>query len=221
MRLLALFLMGLSEMVGAQSGDAVRLKRPLEWESKTASRLPGSGLNKAESNLRFAVPGLNSWQSIGPSRLQSGTYSYVSGRVSSLAVDPDDSNTVYCAAAGGGLWKSTNAGSSWTSLTDEFPRLSSGSVAVDPSNPSILYYGTGELNFNLDGYPGSGVYKSTDAGSSWTQLVFPGTIYYTGKIAIAPSNDAVVCVAGYAGIYRSTNSGTSWADPEFGRRSRR
>ena len=156
MRLLVLLLLAFAEISGAQTGDAIRLKRPLEWEFKSVSRLPGGLLNKTKSNARFAVPKSNSWQSIGPSRLQSSTYSYVSGRVSSLAVDPDDSNTVYCAAAGGGLWKSTDAGSSWTPLSDNLARLSSGSIAIDPSNPTTLYYGTGELNFNLDGYPAQG-----------------------------------------------------------------
>ncbi len=144
--------------------------------------------------------------------MASGTYANVSGRVTSLAVDPTDANIIYSAAAGGGLWKSTDGGANWSPLTDDFPRLSSGSVAIDPTSPSTIYYGTGELNFNLDGYPGTGLFKSTDGGSSWAQLNLPsgGGLYYIGKIAVA--SDGTVYAAGYWDAYKSTDQGTTWKE---------
>lgn len=135
-----------------------------------------------------------------------------SGRVSSVAVDPLNPNIVYAAAAGGGLWKTTDGGNTWTPLTDNLPRLSSGSVAVDPVNDQIIYYGQGELHYSIDSYPGSGLYISTDGGQNWQQVNLPGAIYYTGKIAIAPSNDSVVYVCGYYDIYKSTDMGKTWTE---------
>jgi photosystem II stability/assembly factor-like uncharacterized protein len=135
-----------------------------------------------------------------------------SGRVSSVAVDPLNSNIVYAAAAGGGLWKTTDGGGTWTPLTDNLPRLSSGCVAVDPVNDQIVYYGQGELHYSIDSYPGSGVYQSTDGGQNWQQVPLPGGIYYTGKIAIAPSNDSVIYVCGYYDIYKSTDLGKTWTE---------
>lgn len=186
-------------------GDAVRLKKPYLWELQNTPMIPAGRLFKAESQT---------WGPIGPDPMNSGFYANVSGRITSLAVDPTDSNTVYAAAAGGGLWKSTDGGTAWSPITDNFPRLSSGSVAIDPNNPLTLYYGTGELNFNIDGYPGAGIFKSTDGGASWTQLTLPssGGIYYTSKIVVAPTNSNTVYLAGYFDIYKSTDAGQTWTE---------
>ncbi|MGC8653662.1 MAG: VPS10 domain-containing protein [Candidatus Kryptoniota bacterium] len=153
------------------------------------------------------------WVAIGPQpvNLLYGRDSS-SGRVSSVSVDPLNPNIVYAAAAGGGLWKTTDGGNTWTPLTDNLPRLSSGCVAVDQVNDQIVYYGQGELHYSIDSYPGSGLYISRDGGQNWQQVSLPGGIYYTGKIAIAPSNDSVIYVCGYYDIYRSTDLGKTWTE---------
>ena len=182
-------------------GDAVKLQKPYSWEFKNTPMIPVAKLFKAQSQ---------SWVPIGPEPTSTSFYHNVSGRISSLAVDPADSNTVYAAAAGGGLWKSTDGGTTWNPLTDNFPRLASGSVAIDPNNPTTIYYGTGELNFNIDGYPGVGVFKSTDGGGSWTQILNTASVplYYTSKIVVA--SNSTVYVSGLYDSYKSTNGGTSW-----------
>ncbi len=189
----------------AQDRGAIRLKKPYLWELKSSQYIPLGGLFKTQSS---------SWVAFGPAPSQSTYYGTVSGRVTSLAVDPTNSSVVYAAAAGGGLWKSIDGGTTWTSLTDNFPRLSSGAVALDPNNPSTVYYGTGELNFNIDGYPGAGIFKSTNGGASWTQMALPsgGAIYFTSKIVVAPSNSSVVYAAGYWDAYKSTNAGQTWTE---------
>ncbi len=205
MKRIILFLIAVVGFAQAQEGDAIRLEKPYSWELKSAPYFPAGRLFKSQSL---------SWIPLGPTPMQSDFYAEVSGRVSSLVVDPTNANIVYSAAAGGGLWKSTDGGTSWIPLTDNLPRLSSGSVAIDPNNPGTLYYGTGELNFNIDGYPGSGMFKSTDGGASWTQMSLPsgGGLYYTGKIVVARTNSNVVYAAGYYDVYKSTDAGQTWTE---------
>ncbi len=197
----------------AHDRGAVRLNKPYSWELK-------AGQSHQPLEKLFTTQSL-SWTTMGPAPVNSSYspysnhYSSVSGRITSIAVDPANSDIVYAAAAGGGLWNSTDGGSSWSPLTDNFPRLSSGSVAMDPSNPSTIYYCTGELNFNIDGYPGTGIiYKSTDGGASWMQEQPPagGGLYYSSKIVVAPSNTNVIYAAGYYDAYKSADGGQTWTE---------
>src|SRR5713226_4400383 len=138
------------------------------------------------------------WTSIGPAPsvdnevVSTGYIENTSGRITAIAAHPTEVNTIYVAAAGGGVWKTTDGGSTWTSLTDDQPlvpadkrTLFMGAIALAPSNPNIIYAGTGEANFgpskagNLitnsgefrgNIYYGRGILKSEDAGSSWTLL---------------------------------------------------
>ena len=213
MRSTLLLLAAVVGLAQAQDRGAIRLSKPYKWEMNTIqSHQPLAKTITTQSLV---------WTTLGPAPVNSSYsfysnhYGSVSGRVVSLAVDPTDSNIVYAAAAGGGLWKSVDGGSSWTPLTDNFPRLASGSVAVDPNNPTTIYYGTGELNFNIDGYPGTGVlYKSTDGGVTWATENLPpgGGLYYTSKITVAPSNSSVVYASGYFDAYRSTDGGQTWTE---------
>jgi len=182
-------------------GDAMKLEKPYKWEMQNAKTIPVGGLYKTEAQT---------WNAIGPNPMYYAFYGNVSGRITSLAVDPTNSNIVYAAAADGGLWKTTDGGTSWTPLTDNFPRISSGSVAIDPNNSSTIYYGTGELNFNIDGYPGSGVWKSTDGGTTWNQILATASVplYYTGKIVVA--SNGTVYASGLYDSYKSTDGGSSW-----------
>src|SRR5262249_26303281 len=120
---------------------------------------------------------VNTWSSIGPAPIanthwnpnNSGNFDQ-SGRINSIAIDPTNTNIIYIGAATGGVWKTTDGGTTWTPLTDKQCSLAMGSVVLDPSNPNVVYAGTGEDNFSLDSYYGCGVLKSTDGGATWTQL---------------------------------------------------
>ena len=152
----------------------------------------------------------DAWTNIGP--LNRG------GCTKALAIHPTDPNIVYAGAAGGGVWKTTNAGSSWTALTDlVIPDLAMASLAIDQDTPTIVYAGTGDPSVAADGMGGSGLYKSTNSGSSWTHIAtttLPRTI---SKVLVHPTNSKIVFAANYdgagtngRGVYRSTNGGTTF-----------
>jgi uncharacterized protein (TIGR03437 family) len=150
-----------------------------------------------------------------------------------LVVDPRSPTTVYAAGAQGGVWKTTDGGTTWTPLTDNQPTLAIGSLALDPSNPDIIYAGTGEETFSPSSPPsyggsfyGMGVLKSSDRGATWTLYKGPfagpfGPTFYDGgarigALAVSPSNGNVLLAAAdlnnpaKSGIYRSTDGGATW-----------
>jgi len=168
------------------------------------------------------------WNSIGPSGIISGFPSHwgeMSGRIRGLAVHPTDPNTVYVGAAAGSIWKTTDGGTSWTNVGDNLASLTYGAIAVDPGNPSIVYAGAGEIRHNLafNIYDGQGLYKSTDAGTTWNQITTGfGTVTHFGDLEVSPHNSNIVIAAlgsGYSylgnlgneGMWWSTDAGVNWA----------
>jgi hypothetical protein len=163
-----------------------------------------------------------SWTAVGPAPLNNGEVpgaAAVSGRVTGVATDPTDANTIYIASAGGGVWKTTDGGTTWSSLTDNLFDSSGnaipefmGAVAVAPSNNQVLYAGTGEANNGApDANYGEGILVSTDGGSHWT-LENPGgvfTRYTISKIAIDPKdpNVAYAAVSDFGGNPKVGNTG--------------
>ena len=147
------------------------------------------------------------WTLVGPQP----TFDGYAGRVTSIAIDPKDQNTIYIGGAEGGVWKSTDGGATWKPLTDFEPALAIGSLAIDPSDSSVVYAGTGEQNFNADAYAGAGILKTTDGGSTWTVL---GSDVFDqlgiGSLAIEPGHPDVVLAASDGGVYRSADSGATW-----------
>lgn len=142
----------------------------------------------------------------------------VAGRVNTLAVKPNDENTLLAGFAGGGIFKSTNAGVNWTPVFDDFPELSIGKITFDPSNPNIAYAGTGDVNMPSILYNGDGIYKSTDAGDTWQYLGLKdaGVI---SQIIVHPSNPQTIWVATMGnpytrtierGVYKTNNGGQTW-----------
>ena len=149
------------------------------------------------------------WRNIGPFR---------GGRVNGVTGVPGQPSTFYFGSVGGGVWKTTNAGRTWLPIFDSQPVASIGAVAVAASNPDIVYVGSGEADMRSQISYGNGMYKSTDAGKTWTHLGLDDT-RQIGKVAVDPRNPDVVFVAalGHAyganpdrGVYRSRDGGATW-----------
>jgi len=152
------------------------------------------------------VPNSSTWTPIGPQP----TNGPVSGRVTGIAIDPRSNNSVYIGAAEGGVWKTTDGGTTWTPLTDGQVSLASGAIALDPTNPDVVYVGTGEANFSGDSYYGAGILKSTDAGATWTNIVGPFLQDHIGAIVVNTVNSQIVLSASDTGIWRSSDGGQTW-----------
>src|SRR5438034_5347260 len=149
------------------------------------------------------------WRMLGPFR---------GGRVAAATGVPGRPHEFYFGAVNGGVWKSIDAGRVWTPVFDSQPVASIGAIAVAPSAPDVVYVGSGESTLRDSVGYGNGMYKSTDAGKTWTQIGLDAT-QHIGKIAIHPRNPNVLFVAAigqlYAanpdrGVYKSTNGGQSW-----------
>jgi len=150
------------------------------------------------------------WRCIGPTR---------GGRVVAVAGDPCNAMTAYFGAVAGGVWKTVDGGTYWENISDGYFTSSSiGALAVADADPNVIYAGTGETTIRGDVSYGDGVYKSTDAGKTWTHLGLADT-HHIGEIRIHPQNPDLVYVAalGHAfgpneerGVYRSQNGGQTW-----------
>jgi photosystem II stability/assembly factor-like uncharacterized protein len=167
------------------------------------------------------------WTPLGPAPILNGQRpggGPVSGRLAGITADPNDANTVYVAAAGGGVWKTTDGGNNWSPLTDSQSTLSMGAIAIAPSNPSVIYAGTGEANFSGDSNFGGGVIVSMNGGATWTLQTNGGTFNRRAisEIAVDPTDANIVYVAvagggvngvgGNNGVWRSANGGATWTN---------
>lgn len=156
--------------------------------------------NVGPNPLKFDVPGYPG----GNSGLGMGA-----GRVSSIAVDPTDPTgaTVYVGAAAGGVWKSTDTGTTWTPVFDDQPTLSIGDIAVAPSG--WVYVGTGEESSGTDNYAGVGVFRSKDGGRTWERNAQVPADTVISRVTVSGDN---VFVATSKGLWRSSNRGDSYTD---------
>src|SRR6266480_2037867 len=150
------------------------------------------------------------WRCAGP---------YRGGRVGAVAGDPRERNTFYFGSTGGGVWKTMDGGVYWENTTDRFfKRASVGALAVAQADPNVIYVGMGESCIRGNVSHGDGVYRSTDAGKTWTHLGLSDT-RHIAKVRVDPRDPNLVYAAalGHAhgpneqrGIFRSKNGGTSW-----------
>ena len=173
----------------------------------TSTAIAQTSPNAVLKNLKF--------RSIGPATM--------GGRIDDLAVVESDPRIIYVGAAAGGIFKTVNGGNTWQPIFDDQPNPSIGDLALAPSNPSILYVGTGEANNRQSSSWGNGVYKSMDAGATWTHLGLQDT-RHIGRIVVHPTNPNIVytCAVGRGtgpqqerGVFKSTDGGTTWTPSLF------
>lgn len=157
------------------------------------------------------------WQQVGTNVVPS--LGGGAGRVNVVRLAPNNTNIIYIGTAGGGVWKSTNGGSSWTTTTDKYPVTSIADIAIDATNPNNLYVATGDgagYEVSDDFWGGvytAGILRSTDAGATWSQVAreLPQAMRtIIQRLIIHPSNPNVLLAATRQGIYRTTNGGGVW-----------
>jgi photosystem II stability/assembly factor-like uncharacterized protein len=205
MRLLCLLLCSFiltSSVLVAQTTSVAVTPTATPVPAPTPTPTPDPMASGVFSGLRF--------RSIGPA--------VTSGRVIAFAVDPNDRTKYYVAIASGGVWKTVNAGTTWTPVFENEGAFSIGAVALDPKNPSTVWVGTGERNSQRSVGYGDGVYRSDDGGKSWRNVGLK-TSEHIGRIAIDPRDSNVVFVAaqgplwsagGERGLYKTTDGGKTW-----------
>ncbi len=157
-----------------------------------------------------ALAGFLKWREIGPA--------VVGGRISDLAVDEADSRNIYVGTATGGVWKSTNHGTTWTAVFTDQSTASIGDVTLAPSNPNVVWVGTGEPQNRQSSPWGDGVFKSMDGGRTWTSLGLEETRHIS-RIQVHPRNPDIAYVAAVGnlwksgperGVYKTTDGGATW-----------
>ncbi|MBV9234158.1 MAG: hypothetical protein JO030_08955, partial [Candidatus Eremiobacteraeota bacterium] len=168
----------------------------------------------AESQVSAALFGALQWRLIGPFR---------GGRALAVTGVPGEPNHFYFGAVDGGVWETIDTGRTWTPIFDREDVASIGAIAVAPSNPQILYVGTGEADMRSDIAYGDGMYKSTDAGKTWTHAGLTDT-KQIAAIVVDPRDPNTVYVAALGhpygpnterGIFKSTDGGRSWSKVLF------
>ncbi len=150
------------------------------------------------------------WREIGPA--------VVGGRISDLAVDEADTRNIYVGTATGGVWKSTNHGTTWTAVFTDQSTASIGDVTLAPSNPNVVWVGTGEPQNRQSSPWGDGVFKSMDGGRTWNSMGLQET-RHIGRIRVHPRDPDVAYVAAVGnlwkssperGVYKTTDGGATW-----------
>jgi photosystem II stability/assembly factor-like uncharacterized protein len=176
--------------------------------SAAFSQAPRSALDSA------TIAGFR-WRTVGPANFE--------GRVADVVGIPSPSKTFFVAAAAGGIWKTTNAGTTFRPVFDDYPVVSMGALAIAPSDTMQVWAGTGEQNSRNTIEPGQGIYKSTDGGLTWKLMGLEKT-QHIGRIAVHPTNPNIVYVAALGaawkanperGLYKTEDGGQTWKLAKF------
>lgn len=176
--------------------------------------MPAKSQTVAPTTIENQIGGFRP-RSIGPAS--------VGGRIDGIAVDENRPSVFYVGTATGGVWKTVNGGTTFKPIFDKEPNLSIGAIAVSDSNPSIVWVGSGEANNRQSSSWGDGVYKSTDGGTTWTNMGLQDT-QAIGRIVIDPRNPQVVYVAAAGhlwgpnverGLFKTTDGGKTWSKVLF------
>ncbi|MBK8286860.1 MAG: hypothetical protein IPK97_19455 [Ahniella sp.] len=148
---------------------------------------------------------MGAWSNLGPANQ--------GGRTRALIIHPTSTSIMYAGGVAGGVWKSTDAGLTWATNTDQMANLAVVALAFDPLDANVIYAGTGEGFGNIDAIRGAGIFKSIDAGASWSQI--PATnnanFHFTMKIVVSPRNTQRIWAATGQGVYRSVDGGASFS----------
>ena len=168
----------------------------------------------AQAVDQTVIDGLR-WRSIGPANM--------SGRIADVEGLPSPSKTFFVAAAAGGVWKTTNNGTTFRPVFDNYGVASLGDLAIAPSDSNVLYLGTGEPNSRNSISPGGGIFKSTDGGLTWTFKGLKET-QHIGRVIVHPTNPNIAWVAALGaawttnkerGLYKTTDGGETWTNKKF------
>lgn len=182
---------------------------PLDGLTKAKAHIiemrKASAKRRSDRNDEIQEAGVipDSWTWLGPGN--------IGGRVRSLLIHPSNPNLMWTGGVSGGIWRTTNGGSSWAPVDDFMGTLAISTMVMDPTNPSIMYAGTGEGFGNGDAIFGAGVYRSTDGGASWNQLQSTADWRSVNRLAVSPDGTTILA-ARNTGLYRSTNGGNTWSE---------
>jgi hypothetical protein len=187
---------------------------PIERVRATAQEM---AFREARLGVARTQPGgIVSWTELGPGN--------IGGRTRAIVIDPNDPTTIYAGGVSGGIWKTTDAdgvwdaNDTWTALDDSMLNLAITTIVMDPNDSDTLYAGTGEGYYNFGGVRGLGIFKTTDAGATWTQL--PSTnnsdFYYVNDVVISPNDSNRLYAATRAGVYVSNDAGATWTQTRAG-----
>ncbi|MBI5933362.1 MAG: choice-of-anchor D domain-containing protein [Chloroflexi bacterium] len=181
--------------------------------------IPADGYANAKAHIEAmsAVPqpqgsaaGITSasWTWIGPGN--------IGGRVRSIVINPSDPNIMYAGSVTGGIWKTTDGGTTWQIMDDFMANMAVSTMVMDPTDSNILYAGSGEA---IAGWRGAGVFKTTNGGITWTQLASTANSNWYGvnRLKISPTDHLTLLAATESGIWKSTDGGATWTQKDSAR----
>src|ERR1700751_526351 len=198
----ALFLLVAGPAAGQKEKQKAKAKAASAEDAKPATSSDSASMDRFKA-LEF--------REIGPA--------VMGGRIDDFAVVGGNPNIVYVGVASGGVWKTTNNGTTWEPVFDKEDVSTIGDIAIAPSDPSVVWVGSGEPNNRQSSSWGDGVYKSLDGGKTWQRMGLAAT-HHIGRIVIHPRNPDVVYVAAQGhlwgpnaerGVYKTTDGGKTWS----------
>jgi PKD repeat protein/photosystem II stability/assembly factor-like uncharacterized protein len=195
------------------------------WEYMMSSRINPDGSRpapdrelKAYNDYIASFPEQKSssgnWENLGPFLVPPNKGYRGLGRLNAICFHPTDAQTIYVGAPAGGLWITHDLGTNWYTTTDGLPTLGVSAIAVDHTDPDIIYIGTGDRD--AGDAPGLGVFKSFDAGQTWDQYNFGMGTTTVGMFVMHPDDSQAILAAASNGIYKTTNGGELWEKKQTG-----